>query len=88
MGLAAMESVPGVDLVVVDEVGKMECLSPRFVAAMERLWSAPVALLVTVAEKGGGYMARIKSKPGTSLITVNPANRDGLPERILAMLTE
>ena len=88
VGLAAMEPVPGVDLVVVDEVGKMECLSPRFVAAMERLWSAPVALLVTVAEKGGGYMARIKSKPGARLITVTSANRDGLPERILAMLTE
>ncbi len=57
VGLAAMEPVPGVDLVVVDEVGKLECLSPPFVAAMERLWSAPVALLVTVAEKGGGYMA-------------------------------
>ena len=86
LGLTAMEPVPGVDLIIVDEVGKMECLSPRFVAAMERLWSAPVALLVTVAEKGGGYMARIKSKPGARLITVTPANRDGLPERILAML--
>ena len=86
LGLRAMEPVFGVDLIIVDEVGKMECLSPRFVAAMERLWSAPVALLVTVAEKGGGYMARIKSKPGAHLITVTPANRDGLPERILAML--
>jgi nucleoside-triphosphatase len=86
VGLAAMEPAPGVDLIVVDEVGKMECLSSHFVAAMERLWSAPVPLLITVAEKGGGYIARIKEKPGVRLITVTPANRDGLPDKILAML--
>ena len=86
VGLAAMEPAPGVELIVLDEVGKMECLSPRFVAAMEGLWSAPVPLLITVAEKGGGYIARIKGKPGARLITVTPANRDGLPDRILAML--
>jgi nucleoside-triphosphatase len=87
VGLAAMEPVSGVDLIVVDEVGKMECLSPRFVEAMERLWSAPVPLLITVAEKGGGYITRIKDKPGARLITVTPANRDSLPARILAMLS-
>jgi nucleoside-triphosphatase len=86
VGLAAIEPASGVDLIVVDEVGKMECLSPSFIAAMERLWSAPVPLLITVAEKGGGYMAQIKGKPGARLITVTPANRDGLPDRILGML--
>jgi nucleoside-triphosphatase len=86
LGLASLELAPGIDLIVVDEVGKMECLSLRFVAAMERLWAAPVPLLVTVAEKGGGYIARIKGNPGARLITVTPANRDGLPDRILAFL--
>jgi nucleoside-triphosphatase len=86
VGLTALTPAPGVNLIVVDEVGKMECLSPRFVAAMEGLWPAPVPLLVTVAEKGGGYIAQIKDKPGARLITVTPANRDGLPDRILAML--
>lgn len=88
VGLPALEPAPGIDLIVVDEVGRMECLSSRFVAAMERLWPAPVPLLVTVAEKGGGYMARIKTKPGARLITVTPANRDALPDRILALLVK
>jgi nucleoside-triphosphatase len=70
----------------VDEVGKMECFSEKFVAALERLWTAPVALLVTVAEKGGGYMAALKAKPDKVLITVTPANREELPGRILARL--
>src|SRR4030042_1027991 len=33
VALPALEAGPGVDLIVVDEVGKMECLSARFVAA-------------------------------------------------------
>jgi nucleoside-triphosphatase len=86
VGLPALEAVPGVDLIVVDEVGKMECLSQRFVAAMEKLWAAPVPLLITVGEKGGGYMGAIKAKPDKILITVTPANRDGLPERLLKLL--
>jgi nucleoside-triphosphatase len=86
VGLPALEWRPEVDLVVVDEIGKMECLSPRFVKAMERLWAVDVPLLLTVAEKGGGYMRQVKEKPGAALITVTPANRDELPERILGLL--
>ncbi|MFZ2087467.1 MAG: nucleoside-triphosphatase [Desulfobaccales bacterium] len=86
IGLAAMEPAPGISLIVVDEVGKMECLSGRFVEAMERLWTAPAPLLVTVAAKGGGYIAQKKNKPEAQLITVTPANRDALPDRILAIL--
>jgi nucleoside-triphosphatase len=88
VGLTALMPAPGVELIVVDEVGKMECLSPHFVVAMERLWSAPVPLLITVAEKGGGYIAQIKGKPGARLLTVTPANRDALPDRILKFLAE
>jgi len=88
VALPAMEPTPGVELIVVDEVGKMECLSPRFVAAMERLWGVPMALLVTVAQKGGGFIARIKNHPDARLITVTPANRDSLPGKILALLTD
>jgi len=86
VALPALAWEEGIDLMVVDEVGKMECLSSRFVAAMEKLWQAPVPLLVTVAERGGGYMARIKDKPGVRLITVTPANRDFLPEKLIALL--
>jgi nucleoside-triphosphatase len=86
VALPALTPAPGIDLIVVDEVGKMECLSPRFVAAMEALWTATVPLLITVAQKGGGFIARLKTKPGACLITVNPDNRDLLPDTILKIL--
>ena len=87
VALPALEPAPGVELIVVDEVGKMECLSARFVAAMERLWSASVPLLITVAAKGGGFIARLKGKPGARLITVHPGNRNSLPNSILKILS-
>jgi nucleoside-triphosphatase len=87
VALPVLTPAPGVDLIVVDEIGKMECLSPRFVQAMERLWEAPVLLLATVAEKGGGYIQRVKEKPEALLITVTLANRDELPNQILKLLT-
>ena len=86
VALPTLEPGPGIDLVVVDEVGKMECLSRQFIAAMERLWVQPVPLLITVAEKGGGYMAAIKEKPDKILLPVTPGNRDELPNKILHLL--
>ncbi len=87
LALAALEVKPGIDLVVVDEVGKMECLSPRFIAAVERLWLQPLPLLLTVASMGGGFMQAIKEKTDKILLTVTPANRDELPGRIVKLLT-
>ena len=86
VALPALEVAPGVDLIVVDEVGKMECLSKEFVVAMERLWSAPMSLVATVAEKGGGLIASLKQKSHKILITVTFSNRDELPGRILGLL--
>ena len=86
VALPALKYRPGIDLMVVDEVGKMECLSARFAVALESLWRQPVALLITVAEKGGGLIAALKEKPDKLLITVTPANRDELPARISKLL--
>jgi nucleoside-triphosphatase len=86
VALPALEWFPGVELIVVDEIGKMECLSSLFVASLERVWAAPVALLLTVAQKGGGYIQKIKEKPDKILIRVNEANRDQLPEELVNLL--
>ncbi len=89
LALPAMEARPDVGLIVVDEVGKMECLSRRFIEAMERLWEeSPATLLVTVAQKGVGYIEKIKAKPDGLLIEVTPENRDELPQRLISLLSQ
>ncbi len=41
------------DAFLVDEIGKMERLSPQFVAAVGRVLDGPVLVIATVALKGG-----------------------------------
>ena len=60
----------------------MECLSPRFVAAIERLLDGEIPLVATVAEKGAGLIERVKRRPGTGLWTLTHTNRDEIPGRV------
>ncbi|MBN2497892.1 MAG: hypothetical protein JXR96_25080 [Deltaproteobacteria bacterium] len=90
--LAALDAVvdralaPGFARYLVDEVGKMECLSQRFVAAMERLLAGAAPLVATVALRGRGFIARIKQLPGVELLQVERDNRERLPAQVLGWL--
>jgi nucleoside-triphosphatase len=71
---------------IVDEIGKMECLSERFVAAMRALIAGDIPVVATVGARGGGFIAAVKRSPRCELWTVTRTNRDALPARILAWL--
>ena len=77
---------PEVAVYLVDEIGKMECLSPRFVAAMRTLLASGCPVVATVAKKGAGFIAEAKRWPGATLWEVTHANRDRLPDEICAWL--
>ncbi len=74
------------DLIVVDEVGKMECFSQAFQEALIRALDAPNIVLGTVAAKGTGFIESIKSRPDVTILPVSQDNRDGLPDRVAGML--
>ncbi len=86
VALPAMEPEGDTDLMIIDEIGKMECLSPRFVAAMERLLAGPTPLLATVSLKGTGFIQRVKEREGIILVTLTPENRERLALQILTRL--
>ena len=75
-----------VALYLVDEIGKMECLSPRFVAAMRRLLDSGSCVVATVARKGDGLIDEAKRWPGATLCEVTHDNRDRLPDEVIAWL--
>ena len=80
------EAGQDVDLFVVDEFGKMECFSRAFVAAASAVLDGPVPVLATIAAKGGGFIAQVKTRPDVELVTVTNENREGLPEAVAAWL--
>ena len=77
----------GAPVYLVDEIGKMECLSERFVARMRALLDSPRPPVATVAKRGEGFIARVKQRDDCELWTLARANRDEMPQRILAWLS-
>ena len=71
-----------VDVYVIDEIGKMECLCPSFVESLRRVLDDPAPVLATIALKGGGFIAEAKARPDVRLVAVDPVNRDGLPDQL------
>jgi nucleoside-triphosphatase len=87
---AAMQLKPraGVELYLVDEIGKMECLSAEFVAAMRALLDSGKIVIATVARKGGGFIGEVKQRHDAELWEITHANRDALPARVVAWLAD
>ena len=75
-----------VDVYVIDEIGKMECLCPSFVEAVRGVLDRPAPVLATIALKGGGPIAAVKARPDVRLVPVDPGNRDGLPDQLASVL--
>ena len=79
-------SAADVDLFVVDEIGKMECFSDKFVDAIRRLLQSDKSILATVAQKGSGLIREVKSYPGVELLHLSRETRDEVTQRIAQML--
>ena len=65
-------------LIVIDEIGKMECLSRRFTDDMTALLNSPKMLIATIALKGEGFIRQVKDRPDCRLVMVTRENRDHL----------
>jgi nucleoside-triphosphatase len=77
---------PDAEFFLIDEIGKMECFSQRFVQAVEALVAEKLPMVATIAAKGGGLIERIKRAPGAELIHVTHQTRDALPGQIAQRL--
>lgn len=71
---------------LVDEIGKMECLSERFVTSLRLLLDAGITVVATVAARGSGFIAEVKRREDCELWTLTRGNRDAMPERMLAWI--
>jgi nucleoside-triphosphatase len=81
--LALSESV---QFYLVDEIGKMECLSARFVDSMRRLLDSSRPVVATVAKQGGGFIAEVKGRADVELRELRRANREALADQVRAWI--
>jgi nucleoside-triphosphatase len=74
--------------IIIDEIGKMECLSAAFRNAVVEALDAPNPVVATIALKGDSFISGLKARDDVTLFTVNPSNRDTLAEGIISLLIE
>lgn len=75
------------ELFVIDEIGKMECLSKKFVAAVQGLFASEQSVLATVAQKGGGLISEVKGYREVRLFDLKRQSRDKAIAEILQILS-
>jgi nucleoside-triphosphatase len=73
-------------LIIIDEIGKMECMSVKFRKLMAEILDSEKLLIATVALKGSGFIAEIKARPDVRLFEITEKNRNSLLAEIGKML--
>lgn len=74
---------PDVELIVIDEIGKMELFSKRFRRLVLDVMNSDKQLLASIARQGAGFIREIKQKPNIHLFEVTEHNRRYLAEAML-----
>jgi nucleoside-triphosphatase len=64
-------------LVIIDEIGKMECYSEKFRKLVKDLLDSgkPVIAIATIAQKGGGFISEVEKRGDISLFDLTQSNR-------------
>ena len=71
------------NIIILDEIGKMECFSEAFKQAATRALDAPNIVIGTITYGGGGFILEIKNRGDVEINEVTVENRDLLPDLIL-----
>lgn len=81
LGVAAIrEAIATREVVLVDEIGKMELFSPAFREAMEAAAASPRPLIATITHSPHPWADAFKRRPGVALWELTPTNRAALLE--------
>jgi nucleoside-triphosphatase len=63
------------NMVIIDEIGKMECCSRVFQTIIGDILDSDKLLLATIALKGGGLIEKIKNRNDVTIFTLSVQNR-------------
>jgi len=76
------------DLIVIDEIGKMELLSPRFREAVTQAINSGKKVLGTIMLNPHPFADEIKRHPAVEVLLVTRDNRTEVMRKVLNWLTE
>lgn len=68
---------------IIDEIGKMECLSEYFRDQLTEILERQVPVIATIALKGDEFIEAVKKRDDTVLFFLTPGNRDIIRQNVL-----
>jgi len=72
-------------VLLIDEIGKMECSSEEFVRRVEKAFESETSILATIPLRGGGdFIDSIRRWLDAETVLVTRENREALPEQLAA----
>lgn len=79
---------PKSQVVIIDEIGKMECLSPKFKAVVRGVLDSQRPVIASIALRGGGFIAEVKHRSDVKLLEMTAGNRGALSAEIAGYVRE
>jgi nucleoside-triphosphatase len=70
-------------LVIIDEIGKMECTSPLFRVMAGEILASDTPSIATIAARGDRFIEGIKQREDATTIFLTEKNRDELTARVV-----
>jgi len=74
------------NVIILDEIGKMECFSEMFKEAALNALDSPNIVIGTITLGGHDFIQSVKNRDDIEITEVTLRNRDSLPELILSKL--
>jgi nucleoside-triphosphatase len=71
------------EVIIIDEIGKMECFSQAFREAALKALNSANTVVGTIAVGGTDFIREIKERKDMKILDVTPLNRDTLPRLLL-----
>lgn len=89
VGVAAIRRALALQqVVVIDEIGRMELFSALFREVVVQALDSPCAVIATVMQKPHAWVDALKRRPGVTVWQVTRANRNELVAQALAWLEQ
>lgn len=73
-------------IIVIDEIGKMECFSELFKQKVIECLDSTKRVLATIAFRGGAFIDCLKIRPDVTLIQLTEKNRDQIWQNLVQEL--
>ncbi len=74
-------------IVIIDEIGKMECFSPLFRETLVKTLDSPNTMIGSIALKGTPFIEAIKKRADALLVPVDEQSRDSLVASLLEKIS-